>query len=125
MLNGKRSHTTLPTIDTERARAFYSEKLGMEPNDDLPGGLVYETGGGRFVLYPTAVPSDGSHTQMGFTVDDIDAEVAELTARGVAFEDYDMPDFDHETKIFSAGYIRAAWFKDSEGNLIGIVQFPS
>jgi catechol 2,3-dioxygenase-like lactoylglutathione lyase family enzyme len=123
MLNGKRIHTTLPTIDRERARAFYAEKLGLEPTVDAPGGLLYETPGGTFVLFPTSVPSDGSHTQMGFTVDDIEAEVAELTSRGIEFLSYAMPNFDQETRIASSEDVRAAWFKDSEGNLIGLVQF--
>jgi catechol 2,3-dioxygenase-like lactoylglutathione lyase family enzyme len=123
MLNGKRAHTTLPAVDMARARSFYSEKLGLEPVSELPGGNLYETGGGTFVVFPGSTPSAGAFTQMGFTVDDIEAEVAELRARGVEFESYDMPNFDRETGIFSPGPVRSAWFKDSEGNLIGIVQF--
>jgi catechol 2,3-dioxygenase-like lactoylglutathione lyase family enzyme len=123
MLDGKRAHTTLPAVDMARARSFYSEKLGLEPVSKLPGGDLYETGGGTFVVFPGSTPSAGAFTQMGFTVDDIGAEVAELRARGVEFESYDMPNFDPETSIFSPGPVRSAWFKDSEGNLIGIVQF--
>ena len=123
MLKGKRTHTTLPMFDRDRARAFYSEKLGLEPSQDLPGGLRYETGGGTFVLFPGSVASQAAFTQMGFTVDDIESEVADLKSRGVEFESYDMPDFDRETNIFSPGPVRSAWFKDCEGNLIGLVQF--
>ena len=123
MLNGKRSHTTLPAVDLARAKAFYSEKLGLEPASEQAGGNLYETGGGTFIVFPGSTPSAGAFTQMGFTVDDIEAEVAELKSRGVTFESYDMPNFDPETSIFSPGSVRSAWFKDSEGNLIGIVQF--
>ncbi len=124
MLNGTRSHTTLPASDLERARAFYAEKLGLEPVEERPSGLLYETGGGWFVIFPGSTPSTGAHTQMGFTVDDIEREVADLKARGVVFESYEgMPNFDPETNIASPGPLRSAWFKDSEGNLIGLVQF--
>jgi catechol 2,3-dioxygenase-like lactoylglutathione lyase family enzyme len=124
MLNGKPVHTTLPASDLARSKAFYSEKLGFEPTEESPGGNMYETGGGTFILFPGSTPSAGASTQMGFMVDDIEAEVAELKARGVAFESYgDMPNFDAETSIASPGPVKAAWFKDSEGNLLGLVQF--
>jgi predicted enzyme related to lactoylglutathione lyase len=123
MLNGRRNHTTLPAMDLARAKAFYSEKLGLEPTSELPGGNMYETAGGTFVLFPGSTPSAGAFTQMGFTVDDIEAEVADLKSRGVEFETYGMPNFDADTSIFSPGPVRSAWFKDSEGNLIGLVQF--
>ena len=61
---------------------------------------------------------------MGFMVADIDAEVRDLKQRGVQFEAYDFPGFDTATGIADAGGARAAWFKDSEGNLLGIVQQP-
>ena len=62
---------------------------------------------------------------MGFQVDDIAAEVAELRSRGVVFETYDMPEFDPETMIATFPAIRSAWFKDTEGNLIGLVELPA
>jgi predicted enzyme related to lactoylglutathione lyase len=124
MLKDKRVHTTLPAQDPARAKAFYAEKLGLEPKEELPGGMLYETAEGTFVIYPGSVASTGAHTQMGFTVDDIEAEVADLKSRGVVFETYEgMPNFDPETNVFSPGHVRSAWFKDSEGNLIGLVQF--
>jgi hypothetical protein len=62
---------------------------------------------------------------MGFRVDDVEAAVRELEQRGVAFEVYDFPAFDKETKVASSPQARSAWFKDSEGNLLGIVQLAS
>ena len=62
---------------------------------------------------------------MGFRVSDIDAEVRALRERGVRFEEYDFPGFDKATGIAQTGPIRSAWFKDSEGNLLGLVQLPS
>jgi predicted enzyme related to lactoylglutathione lyase len=124
MLKDRSVHTTLPGQDLARAKAFYAEKLGLEPDEEKPGGLLYSTADGKFVIFPRPIPSDGSHTQMGFTVDDIEAEVSDLKSRGLVFETYEgMPNFDVDTNIFSSADVRSAWFKDSEGNLIGLVQF--
>ena len=124
MLTGVPTHTTLPVEDPARAKAFYSEKLGLEPVSEAQGGNFYEAGGARFLLYPTAGRPSGAHTQMGFAVKDIEATVAALKERGVAFNEYDFPGFDKTTSIAQTGPVRAAWFTDSEGNLLGIVQLP-
>jgi catechol 2,3-dioxygenase-like lactoylglutathione lyase family enzyme len=118
------SHTALPCQDLDRARRFYSEKLGLEPAGEDGGGLFYETGGTRFLLFPSQGRPSGEHTQIGFSVNDIDEEVRELKDHGVEFESYDFPGFDRETGIATTGPVRSAWFKDTEGNLLGIVQMP-
>ena len=61
---------------------------------------------------------------MGFSVEDIDSAVSDLQAAGVVFEEYDVPGLKTERGVAKTGDIRAAWFKDSEGNLIGLVQLP-
>jgi len=125
VLKNHRTHTTLPAADLARAKKFYADRLGLKPSTESPGGLFYETGDGtRFILYPTPNPARGGHTQMGFSVPDIDEAVAELQAAGVAFEQYDLPDLKTERGIALTGDVRSAWFKDSEGNLIGLVQLP-
>jgi len=125
MLRDAPIHTTLPCQDIERARAFYADKLGLEPATESPAGMFYELGGCRFFLFESQGRPSGAHTQMGFRVDDIEAAVRELEQRGVAFEVYDFPAFDKETKVASSPQARSAWFKDSEGNLLGIVQLAS
>jgi catechol 2,3-dioxygenase-like lactoylglutathione lyase family enzyme len=123
MLKDIRSHTTLPAADMDRAKAFYLEKLGLEPAAEAPGGVFFETAGGtRFSLYPTPNTNRGGHTQLGFTVSDIQAEVDGLKERGVVFEEYDFPGLKTENGIAVTGPSRAAWFKDSEGNTIGLVE---
>jgi catechol 2,3-dioxygenase-like lactoylglutathione lyase family enzyme len=121
----------LPAQDLERARTFYSEKLGLEPDEERPGGLRYRCGTGWFAVFQSAGPASGEHTQMGVEVEDLDATVAELRARGVEFEEYDVPGLQTVNGIAEvAGNYpskggageRAAWFRDSEGNLIGIGQ---
>jgi catechol 2,3-dioxygenase-like lactoylglutathione lyase family enzyme len=125
MIKDKRSHTTLPAADLARAKKFYAEKLGLNPVSESPNGIFYVTGGGtRFILYPTPNPERAGHTQIGFSVEDIQSEVAALQAAGVKFEEYDFPGLKTEHGIAQTGEARAAWFKDSEGNLIGIVQLP-
>ncbi len=66
--------------------------------------------------------ASGAHTQVGFRVDDIEAEVGQLRDKGVVFEEYDFPGLKTENGIAQIGPGRSAWFKDSEGNLIAIVQ---
>ena len=120
--------TRIPAKDLDRARRFYAEKLGLEPVEERGGGLRYVCGDDEFAVFLTAGTPDGSHTQMGWQVDDIEATVAELRARGVVFEDYDLPgmrtvdgiaDLDGNYPSKGSGE-RAAWFYDSEGNLLGL-----
>lgn len=122
--------TRLPAKDLERARRFYSEKLGLEPSEERPGGLLYRCAGSTFALFESAGAASGDHTQMGWEVDDIKATVAALRARGVVFEEYDWPGLrtvngvaEVEGNYPSKGTgERGAWFRDSEGNLLGIGQ---
>jgi catechol 2,3-dioxygenase-like lactoylglutathione lyase family enzyme len=123
--------TRLPAQDLERARSFYAEKLGLAPIEERPGGLLYRCGSGSFALFESAGAASGSHTQMGWEVADIEATVAELRARGVVFEEYDLPGLRTVDGIAtiagnypSKGGVgeKGAWFRDSEGNLLGIGQ---
>lgn len=124
MLTECRVHATLPASDLARARAFYEGTLGFSALASLPGGVIYRGGvGSVFTVFPTANRASGTHTQAGFTVTDIEAEVAELKARGVVFEEYDLPGYKTEGSILSFPQTRSAWFRDSEGNLLGLVQF--
>jgi catechol 2,3-dioxygenase-like lactoylglutathione lyase family enzyme len=123
--------TRLPAQDLGRARAFYAEKLGLEPSEERPGGLLYRCAQGEFALFQSAGAPSGAHTQMAWEVDDLDAIVGQLRAEGVAFEEYDLPGMKTVDGIAevsgnypSKGGVgeRAAWFRDSEGNLLGIGQ---
>jgi catechol 2,3-dioxygenase-like lactoylglutathione lyase family enzyme len=131
MLQNARVATRLPAQDLDRARRFYAEKLGLEPADERPGGLLYRFANGEFALYTSGGTAPGTFTQMGFEVDDLEPVVAELKQRGVVFEDVDVPGLETTDGIAevrgnypskgSTGE-RAAWFRDSEGNLLGIGQ---
>src|SRR3954467_1512774 len=129
MLKDGRVATRLPVRDLEKARAFYADKLGLEPADERPGGLLYRCGDSEFALFQSAGASPGTFTQMGWSVDDIDSTVAELRERGVVFEEVDIPGLQTVDGIaevagnypskHSTGE-RAAWFRDSEGNMLGV-----
>lgn len=131
MLDNSAVATRLPAQDLQRARAFYADKLGLEPSEERPGGLRYQCARGEFALFQSEGAPSGSHTQMAWQVDDIEAAVAQLKARGVVFEEYDLPGLTTVGGITQvAGNYpskggageRAAWFKDSEGNLLAIGQ---
>jgi catechol 2,3-dioxygenase-like lactoylglutathione lyase family enzyme len=125
MLSKLEIHATLPVQDLQRAKRFYTEKLGMTPKEELPAGLVFQCKDSWFLLYPSGGKSSGEFTQMGWETDDIEAEVAALKARGVVFEEYNWPNFKTVNSIATTADNRAAWFKDSEGNLLGIVQLSN
>ena len=125
MLTTSRVEANIPAADLDRARAFYADKLGLTPMRELGGvTLVYETEGGtRFNLYETTFAGQAGHTIAQWHVDDIEAEVHDLKAKGVVFEVYDMPGVEWDGEIASvAGLGRAAWFTDSEGNIMCIDQ---
>ena len=124
MLGDLHIHPTIPASDLDRARAFYRDKLGLSPAREMPGGLIYECAGGSwFILYPTRGAGTATHTLAGWRTSDIEGDVAGLRARGVVLEEYDMPNLKTVNGIATMGPVRAAWFKDSEGNILGLVQF--
>jgi catechol 2,3-dioxygenase-like lactoylglutathione lyase family enzyme len=126
MLTTRRVHATIPAADLDRARRWYEQMLGFRPVRELPGGLMYDAGEGtRFIIYPTPNAGKSPNTQMGFATPDIDAEVRELKDRGVVFEEYDYPTLKTVDSIATVGPTRSAWFRDSEGNIIGVVQLPA
>ena len=123
MLQNAPLYAYIPAKDVSRARRFYEEKLGFRPGAEQAGGVVYEFGQSTACfLYPTPNAGTSEASQAFWQVDDVDKEIAELKARGVKFENYDMPGAKSASGAVSAGGAKAAWFKDSEGNILAIVQ---
>jgi len=123
MLQSSPMYAYIPASDVARARRFYEGKLGFLPKQEVAGGVVYEFAGGTSCfLYPTPNAGTSQASQAFWQVTDIEHEVAELKRRGVQFEDYDMPGEKSENGIVTAGGAKAAWFKDSEGNIMAVIQ---
>jgi catechol 2,3-dioxygenase-like lactoylglutathione lyase family enzyme len=112
-----------PAKDVARARRFYEDKLGFRPKEEVAGGVAYEFGNGTACfLYPTPSAGTSKASQAFWQVDDIEREVAELKSRGIEFENYDTPGQRSPSGVITAGGARAAWFKDTEGNILAIIQ---
>jgi len=123
MLAKARVHASLPAADLERARAFYEEKLGLSPAQDNPWVLVYELEGGtRFSVFPTPNSVRAGHTEVGFDLADVRAAVADLKGRGVVFDEYDAPGLKTIDGVAAAEGRSSAWFRDSEGNVIELIE---
>src|SRR5258706_16288682 len=123
MLQKSPMYSSIPAKDPKRARQFYEQKLGLKPKQENAGGVTYEFGEHTACfLYPTPNAGTSRASQAFWQVEDIEREVAELKARGVKFEDYDMPGMKTENGITTAGGARSAWFKDSEGNIMALIQ---
>ena len=123
MLQQSPMYAYIPAADLDRARRFYEGKLGFVPKEETNGGVVYEFGRGTACfLYPTPNASTSKASQAFWDVEDVDKEIVELKARGVAFEDYDMPGERSAAGALIAGGAKAAWFKDSEGNIMALIQ---
>jgi len=124
MLKDKMVAATLPAVDLERARKFYEEKLGLKVTQTDMGGIMLQAGGGTALFLYRRGPTKANHTVASFNVDNIEAEMRELRATGVAFEEYDIPQMHIKTinGLATMGGTKMTWFKDSEGNILSITQ---
>jgi len=122
MLGRFPTHTTLPAADLDRARAWYAEKLDLNPTSEDPGGMWYETGGAMFAIFPTPHAGSATNTAMEWRVDDVAAVVEWLQGRGVEFETFEMEGVEWDGPIATMGPARGAWFKDSEGNTLAVTE---
>ncbi len=113
----------IPAADVARARRFYEGKLGLVPREEYAGGVIYECGRGTSVfMYPSAGAGTSKASYAFWTVDDVEAEVADLKAKGIVFEEYNMPGIKTKNSIATAGGAKTAWFKDTEGNILAVSQ---
>ncbi len=114
----------LPASDLDRAKKWYADKLGLEPvSEDEYGGAHYELGGGQFIVYLSEFAGTNQATAAGFQVEDFDAVIDELRSRGVAFEHVDFGEMGETVDgviTTPDGSDKAAWFKDSEGNILSV-----
>jgi len=122
MLRAAAIRAYIPVSDLSRARNFYEKTLGLAPKEEYAGGVIYECGGAEVFMYPTKNAGTSKASQAFWQVEDVEAEVAELKARGVVFEEYDMPGIRMKNGIATGGGAKTAWFKDTEGNILAVSQ---
>ena len=126
MFEDRPSAAMLPASDIERAKTWYADHLDLKPAYEDEGGVQYKTGNGtEFWVYPSQYAGTNQATAMGFMAKDLSAEMDALKARGITFEEYDIPGVKTVAGIAEFGEgERGAWFKDSEGNIIALFESP-
>jgi predicted enzyme related to lactoylglutathione lyase len=123
MLQDFPMYAYIPAKDMARARQFYEKKVGLKPSQETNGGVVYESAGGTACfLYPTPNAGTSQASQAFWSVADVDREIEALKSKGVVFENYEMPGEKSAAGAITAGGAKAAWFKDSEGNIMALIQ---
>jgi len=124
MLQNAPVSTQLPAADFDRAKRFYQETLGFTVAMEFDGGARFDAGNGTFFwVYPSEFAGTNKATAMAFDVDDVDKTVEDLTSKGITFEQFDLPyGKTDERGIADLGGWKGAFFKDSEGNIIGVGQ---
>jgi catechol 2,3-dioxygenase-like lactoylglutathione lyase family enzyme len=127
MLSKAEIAAIVPVSNVDKAVEFYGNVLGLELDvrrDDLPENreAEFRAGDGSLVVYESVAAGQSRGTVAGFRVEDLDSVVAGLRERGVAFEEYDLPDLKTENGIASIGDLRAAWARDPDGNIIAFEQ---
>ena len=122
MFNNIALETSLPASDLDRAMKWYADNLGLKPTEvDAMGGARYESGGARFLLYPSAFAGTNQATAASFAVEDFDAAMAQLRSAGVVFEEFDFEEMKTVDGVLTTpDGNKGAWFKDSEGNILAI-----
>ncbi len=128
MLSESRIAPTLPVVDLKRARKFYQETLGLKINMEDPQGIMFESSGGSLLYLYQRGPTKADHTVVSFNVKDLESEVRELRRKGIRFEEYNIPEMQLKTINGIATWTgeewatKSAWFKDTEGNILAVVQ---
>jgi catechol 2,3-dioxygenase-like lactoylglutathione lyase family enzyme len=123
MLGGKEATATVPVRDIKAAKKFYENTLGLKLADDQePEALVYRSGNSKILVYQSQYAGTNKATAATWGVGgDIEKLVQELKAKGVAFEHYDMPGMTRKGDVHVADRMKAAWFKDPDGNIHALV----
>ncbi len=119
MLRDANVAPTLPVVNMDRAEKFYGETLGLKLVNKDVAGVTFECGDSQLYLYEREA-TKADHTVASFRVDDVEAEINDLRAKGVRFEEYDLPNLKTENGVATLGDLKVAWFKDSEGNILAV-----
>jgi catechol 2,3-dioxygenase-like lactoylglutathione lyase family enzyme len=123
MLGDKDAIATIAVKDLEAAKKFYEGTLGLKQVDaEGEEALTYKSGGSKVFVYKSRYAGTNQATAVTWVAgDEVDGIVKALKAKGVAFENYDLPGMTREGDVHVAGDMRAAWFKDPDGNILALV----
>ena len=121
MLGATQSIATIAVRNLEEARVYYEEKLGLEVARELPEGISYRTGSTTLLVYASRYAGMNQATSVTWAIDDVEQVARELSAKGVTFEHYDLPGTTVEGDVHVEGDRKAVWFKDSDGNILSVV----
>lgn len=107
--------------DMAVAEKFYGETLGLKKGKSDPGGTVFMSGNSGIFVYPSQFAGTNQATYAGWSVSDVERTIEELKAKGISFEQYDdLPGVTREGDVHIMGDLKAAWFKDPDGNILNI-----
>jgi catechol 2,3-dioxygenase-like lactoylglutathione lyase family enzyme len=123
MFENAQCFAVLPAADLARARSFWHDTIGIEPVDDgfeEEDAVMFDIGGSRVLIYETQYAGTAQNTSLGIDSDDFDRDKSDLEAKGVVFNDYDLPGIKTVDGVVEMGGMRTAWFSDSEGNIIAL-----
>jgi predicted enzyme related to lactoylglutathione lyase len=123
MLGERNASAVVAVKDMETAKKFYEDVLGLKKTDvSDPSGTMYKSGDSMVFVYPSEFAGTNKATALAWGVgEDLDKIVADLKGKGVAFEHYEMPGMKVEGDVHVMGEMRAAWFKDPDGNILNLV----
>jgi len=124
MLSKSKLQSIIWTSRLSEAEVFYRDVLGLELKGQSDGALVFDVSGGDLRVSPVPSTTPTEHTVLGFAVADVDAAIAALTAKGMAFERFDTLPQEANGALTTPDGSRVAWFRDPDGNLLSVVQFP-
>jgi catechol 2,3-dioxygenase-like lactoylglutathione lyase family enzyme len=120
MLEGATAHASIAVSDLERAKGFYGGTLGLTAKEERADGVIYETGGTWFLVYPSQFAGTAQSTYMTFETAGLDQAMKELRDAGVTFEEYDFPDLKTVNGVAEIAGVRGSWFKDPDGNILAL-----
>ena len=121
MLGTNDAVATIAVKDTKSARNFYEKTLGFKPERSEEDVLVYGSGHSKFFVYQSELAGTNKATAATWVLPDVDGAVRDLKSKGVRFEHYDMPGMTRQGDVHVAGQMKAAWFKDPDGNILALV----
>jgi catechol 2,3-dioxygenase-like lactoylglutathione lyase family enzyme len=122
MLGDYSMHVVLLSRDLAETRAFYHDKLGLEILDENENAITFRSGETELAVTKSTTGTSDEQTQAGWHVDDLEAELQELRARGVEIQEYDLPGLKTVNGVADIGFANAAWIVDPHGNALAVMQ---